>query len=103
MRDELKREVSRIYRRSPNLSLEDVMSEAEMEEPNFKPKSFPVPPQVRGMQTNPQKKPGKSNKVRVCFYCKSREHVMKDCPKVAKKKADGQWEDRPRKEAGPSS
>jgi hypothetical protein len=35
MRDELKRKVRRIYRPAPNFSLEYVMSDAEMEEPNL--------------------------------------------------------------------
>jgi hypothetical protein len=108
MRDDLKREVSRIYRRSPKLSLEDVMSEAEMEEPSLKSKPTSITPQVQGLQTNPPQRHGQSKrnnnqKAPVCFFCKSRGHVMKDCPKVAKKRAAGQWEDRSRNGAGPSS
>lgn len=33
-----------------------------------------------------------------CFFCKSNTHTANDCRKIAKKKARGEWKERPRQE-----
>jgi hypothetical protein len=103
----LRTEVSRIHRRTPRMTLDAVMSEAEMEEKNTfpsKPAHMHVPPAVQGFQFRPNgDKSKKKFHRRKCFYCKDEKHLAKDCPEIAKKKANGTWVDRSRKEAGPSS
>jgi hypothetical protein len=91
----LRTNVSRIHRHNPTMTLDDVASEAEMEEkatPSPKP---PVMPSVRGIQTKPKPKH--------CWFCKGdkgKNHVADNCPEIAKRKANGTWVDRPRKGAG---
>jgi hypothetical protein len=98
----LRPNIHRIQRTTQGLTLDAIMSEAEMEEKlNPLPKLPHVPPAMRGMQTKPNKPAPKGRKK--CFYCSSEDHIMKNCPKVAKKKANGTWHDRPQSGAGPSS
>ena len=69
----LSKEVHRILRRTPNISLVDVVSEAEMEE-KANPPSKPAPgPQLNGIngQKGNGQKGKKSNKPRYrCVYCR---------------------------------
>jgi Retrotransposon gag protein len=94
--------VNRIHRGRPNMTLDEVMGEAEMEEkanPAVKPQH--VGPSVQGLQHQTGKPPAKNRKQ--CFYCRALDHLMRDCPEVAKKKANGTWKDQPRKGPGPSA
>jgi hypothetical protein len=96
----LRMEVSRIHRRSPALSLDAIMSEAEMEEKALglhKPAPVPSINTMNGQPTKPRKTDPKRPR---CFFCRSNEHDGKDCPKIKAKKEKGTWVDRPRKEAG---
>lgn len=83
LKEKLKREVSRIFNRDSSLSLEQLYSEAEMEESLQKP---PVRPAVRGIRGKTPRK---------CFWCKSPDHLGKDCPKVNEMKRNGTWKDKP--------
>lgn len=98
-------EVNRIFRRYPEFTLEDLMNEAEMEEKTFKPPTIPKPtgitPQLKGFQGK-GKYNNKPKQRFACFWCKTNEHTHTSCPKIAAKRADGTWEDRPRDGAGPS-
>jgi hypothetical protein len=82
LREKLKREVSRTFGRNSSLSLEQLYSEAEMEESLLKP----VIPSVRSVNGENQ-----GNTRRTCFFCRSEEHLGKDCPKIAAKKRNGTW------------
>ena len=97
----LSKEVHRILRRAPNISLVDVVSEAEMEE-KANPLSKPATvPQLNGINSQKGKKP-KKPRYR-CFYCRNDDHSHQRCPKIAARRAAGTWEDRPRNGAGPGS
>jgi hypothetical protein len=81
LRDRIKRAVSRVYIRDTSLTLEQLYVEAETEETVQRP----VKPWVRQMQAK-----GRT----LCFFCKSKDHDGKNCPKIAKKKADA-WKEKP--------
>lgn len=82
LRDRIKREVSRVYIRDTSLTMEQLFTEAETEETVQRP----MRPFFRQLQTK-----GK----RSCFFCQSKEHEGKNCPKIAKKKANGTWKEKP--------
>ena len=91
----LRAEISRIHRRAPTMTLDDISSEAEKEERANPPKTTPV--QVNGIETNNHKP------VKRSFFCrgdKGKTHTAENCPEIAKRKANGTWQDRPRKQAG---
>jgi hypothetical protein len=87
----LKREVSRTFGRNSSLSLEQLYSEAEMEESLLKP----VLPSVRGVNGRNQ-----STTRSACFFCRSKEHLGKDCRKVAARKRNGTRVEKPPKQGG---
>jgi hypothetical protein len=91
LKDKLKREVSRTFGRNSSLSLEQLYSEAEMEESLLKPVNRPIVRGIKGNQRQPRRK---------CFFCRSIEHLGKDCPKIAAKKRDGTWQDKPSRQGG---
>lgn len=80
--------MSETFGRDSSLSLEQGDAEAEMEESLLKPTFLPF---VRGST-------GYSG--RICLYYSSKEHLAKDCPKIAARKRNGTWEDGPPKKGG---
>jgi hypothetical protein len=83
LRPVLKREVYRQRGRQPNMSLEELLHEAENEERLHKPSTVPSVRAINGQEH--------------CFFCKDPNHASKDCPKIARKKANSTWEERPQK------
>jgi hypothetical protein len=81
-------EVERIHIRNPDLTLVELLEEAELEKKHakLKRKPKPGPPALNGMHY----------KGKQCFFCKGL-HDAKDCPKIAARKAAGTWVDKPPK------
>ena len=85
--------VMRTVMRHPDMTLNDVYFEAVMEERQLpKPMGPRFPPKVHP-KINMMDKKGKRN--RGCGYCSKTDHTWDDCPKIAQKKREGTWEERP--------
>jgi hypothetical protein len=82
-------EMNRLRRRDPDLTLDQLMSETEMEAES-RSRNRMVPPAYQGIQPKPNADKSKKR----CFFCKG-AHLPKDCPKIAKRRANGAWKDRP--------
>jgi hypothetical protein len=98
-------EVSRIHCRSPTMKLDDVVSEAEMEEQAHPQSKPPAMPSVNGLQGKTPSGKQVPKRPR-CYYCKGdkgKTRTAENCPEIAKRKANGTWVDRPRNRAGESS
>jgi hypothetical protein len=96
----LRTEISRIHRRSPTLTLDELVSDAEMEEKALALHKPTHLPSINTVDGKPWKSRGGESQRQRCFFCRSTEHDGKDCPKIKAKKDNGTWEDRPRKAAG---
>jgi hypothetical protein len=84
LRQPIQREVLRIYRREPSLTLPQLLHEAEIEESqSVKPK-----PRFQGMHGKPKAR-------WTCYFCKSNTHTAQTCPKIAARKEAGTWQERP--------
>jgi Retrotransposon gag protein len=83
-------EVLRIFSGHSDQGLRQLLAEAESEE-RKRAKHAPAPA-LRAM-------PG--NKGKRCPFCKASDHAsFSECPKVAKRKAEGRWTERPKAPAG---
>lgn len=89
LRAEVKSLVMRTVTRHPDLTLYDVMQEAIMEERQLPRRPRPVRPAVNAMNASA------STPTR-CGFCGATEHVWDTCPRIAAKKRNGTWQDRPR-------
>lgn len=97
---DIKSLVMRTVSRHPGLSLYDVMQEALMEERQL-PRKTRVRPTInamdgRGAGRGHGRGRGKRTGELSCGFCGSTEHTWDHCPKIAKRKAAGTWEDRPK-------
>jgi hypothetical protein len=79
-------EVERIHIRNPDLTLVELLEEAEFEERHAKRKHKAQPePHLNSVDSNGLH----------CFFCKG-SHDPKDCRKIAAKKAANTWVDKPK-------
>lgn len=85
--------VMRTVMRHPEMTLNDVYFEAVMEERQLpKPMGPRFPPKVHPKINMMDKKGKRTNS---CGYCSKNDHSWDDCPKIAQKKREGTWEERP--------
>jgi hypothetical protein len=87
LRQPVRDEVERIHIRNPDLTLVELLEEAELEEKHDKRKRKTKPvPQLNSIDS----------KTKRCYFCKG-AHDPKDCKKIAAKKAAGTWVDKPKR------
>jgi hypothetical protein len=88
----LKREVTRVYNRNLQFTLEQLFTEALTEESHLRPGPSNKP-EYKGIDgPKPQQKK--------CWFCRAIGHTGDNCPKIAARKAKGTWEDRPPRGGG---
>ena len=87
LRQPVQREVLRVYRRDPTLSLAQLLHESEIEVQQFRNR----PRGSRFNRFDHKSKPKSNNKRWACFYCKTNDHTHQNCQQIAAKKAAGTW------------
>jgi hypothetical protein len=90
LRQPVQKEVLRVYRRDPSLTLTQLLHEAEVEE--TQQKSVRARPGLNSFQHKQTLQHSPKSRW-TCFFCRSNSHTHQTCPKIAARKAAGTWRD----------